>query len=78
MGNPAIGVFGALPGELAQVEPIAFIWPESRLCPGAFNTLSDSLLCPNADDTLKQLLLSAESEDPIDPPEEAMLAAAKT
>ena len=53
MGNPAIGVFGALPGELAQVEPIAFIWPESRLCPGAFSTLSDSRLCPNADETLK-------------------------
>ena len=53
MGNPAMGVFGALPGELAHVEPNAFIVPESLLWPGAFSTLSDSLLCPNAADTLK-------------------------
>ena len=54
MGNPAMGVFGALPGVLAQVEPIgAFIVFERRLWPGAFNTLSDNRLCPKADDTLK-------------------------
>ena len=53
IGKPAIGVFGALPGELAHVDPRAFIVPERRLCPGAFSTLSDNLLCPNAADTLK-------------------------
>ena len=53
MGNPAIGVLGALPGELAHVDPKAFIVPERRLWPGAFSTLSDSLLWPNAAETLK-------------------------
>ena len=53
MGNPAIGVLGALPGELAHVDPIAFIVLERRLWPGAFSTLSESRLWPNADETLK-------------------------